>query len=767
MNFDLFEYENQTFAIDLIARNFLSVYQTADEPSRAAFLEEIAQDENDLLVYISNLIGDTVIAKTVFKQVRQDHMNDKKEFDSYHLAVLYYKLPIKDRLSIYASSSVLQFHIRYLKLKKQGALYDYSSNIRYFIHLLEILEYAYTHKIKFERFLKDDIQNLLQNIENENIQTKKGSIKLDNNNEDETKKQEPHYILIVDKNSYEISSHFTLKNINLKSDLINFKRFYVVGKKKHKTSGDYTDTTKENEVYCPNQSYVTTAKKVSAARELEEDIEEGIARRQNIQVRIDPKKNSKSRQHKRILAISAAISKNKLQLPSLYTLPSVGFLSEFCQYLIEKMEDGEEQYYCGLFIISVIMGIKPEETSKIFFGNQKSVSDDNTVELMLSGEYFAKYERFDEDVGISIADTMTYKIPFELIHLIHKMDDVKVKYSDTDFREVIRNKKKRFRKKIHINFQKIWHCSLVHKKLLYKNINTEIMLATKNIDKNTSPIVAYTATSSRMEEYSSWLIEYMDLLGIKAHLQRHIFGKAFSNERVINTDDEGKTVGSRKLVKRDVFIEFMKKLEGLLKERRLDKYTRFNVYSIHVRYTLSLLLGTRDFAKSVDLSHISWKHNVIIIQEKGRHKNSGFRCIPLSDLAQTVIRNYLQTLESFRIDTKAVVLFDKKEVIPLTLSSMQSAFREFSFYKKHMVLYEMLNLIPLNLGRHLITSMATAAGIRHDDMNAFMGHAVNGGELLGIFSMHNTKKYREVFMTILDEIAQIYVLKDIKKYAAL
>jgi integrase len=179
------------------------------------------------------------------------------------------------------------------------------------------------------------------------------------------------------------------------------------------------------------------------------------------------------------------------------------------------------------------------------------------------------------------------------------------------------------------------------------------------------------------------------------------------------------------------------------------------------------LLGTRDFAKSVNLSHISWKHNVIIIQEKGRHKNSGFRCIPLSDLAQTVIRNYLQTLESFRIDTKAVVLFDKKEVIPLTLSSMQSAFREFSFYKKHMVLYEMLNLIPLNLGRHLITSMATAAGIRHDDMNAFMGHAVNGGELLGIFSMHNTKKYREVFMTILDEIAQIYVLKDIKKYAAL
>ena len=59
--------------------------------------------------------------------------------------------------------------------------------------------------------------------------------------------------------------------------------------------------------------------------------------------------------------------------------------------------------------------------------------------------------------------------------------------------------------------------------LIYKNINTEIMLATKNIDKNTSPIVAYTATSSRMEEYSNWLIEYIDLLGIKAHLQRWLY----------------------------------------------------------------------------------------------------------------------------------------------------------------------------------------------------------------------------------------------------
>jgi site-specific recombinase XerD len=211
----------------------------------------------------------------------------------------------------------------------------------------------------------------------------------------------------------------------------------------------------------------------------------------------------------------------------------------------------------------------------------------------------------------------------------------------------------------------------------------------------------------------------------------------------------------------------MQKIEILLKERRLDKYARFNIYSIHVRYTLSLLLGTRDFGKSVDLGRISRKHKVIMIQEKGKETNTGFRCIPLSELAQTVIRNYLNTLEKFGIKTKAVVIFDGKNTVPLTLATMQKAFKEFNFYKKHMELYEMLNLVPLNLGRHLITSMATEAGILQDDMNAFMGHAVNGGELLGRFSMHDTQKYRNTFGTILNEIARIYRLKDIHEHAAL
>ena len=75
----------------------------------------------------------------------------------------------------------------------------------------------------------------------------------------------------------------------------------------------------------------------------------------------------------------------------------------------------------------------------------------------------------------------------------------------------------------------------------------------------------------------------------------------------------------------------------------------------------------------------------------------------------------------------------------------------------------MLDHIPLNIGRHLLVTMTTVEGINRDDLNAFMGHAVNGGELLGIYSFHNTKEYHTKLVKIIDEISEIYKLKDIYK----
>jgi len=123
--------------------------------------------------------------------------------------------------------------------------------------------------------------------------------------------------------------------------------------------------------------------------------------------------------------------------------------------------------------------------------------------------------------------------------------------------------------------------------------------------------------------------------------------------------------GTKKIIKKEAFSKFLNQIEKILKkERRLDKYTRFNLYSIYVRFLLSLLLGTRDFKQSVDLNRISWTLDVLMIKEKGRYKNSGYREVPLTPLIKQIIQNYLEVLTKLGIDSKAVVLYDKGEIFP-------------------------------------------------------------------------------------------------------
>jgi len=61
----------------------------------------------------------------------------------------------------------------------------------------------------------------------------------------------------------------------------------------------------------------------------------------------------------------------------------------------------------------------------------------------------------------------------------------------------------------------------------------------------------------------------------------------------------------------------------------------------------------------------------------------------------------------------------------------------------------------------LVTTIATLMEVMQDDLNAFMGHAINGGEVLGLFSFHDIKAYRKRFTNIIQELEKNYGVKDI------
>ncbi len=750
---DIFHYEQETFAIDLIARNFKVVFQKAYHREKILFLEIYRHSQEDLLEYVTSLADVEEPVNTVFKHVGGDYLKGSKGFDKFYIANMYYKLPLQNKISKHIASITLKFHIECYRDINKNPNGDLSAKVRYFVHLIEILQSQYIqskNELTIEELLEKIFSNELSLV-------------------DSVEKVKCDYAYkYMDEINY-IKSHIVVKKMSLINDLSAFKDFFTKGKiQSNEKHSSYTDTTEKNKQYVDDDYYITKVKKDLEPLSLEDRFEEDNALKEQIQVKIAMKKNTKSLQTKKILAMSAAIAKSKLQLPSLYKVPSIGSLASFCNYLIQKVENKEQildeknKYVIAIFIIAAIMGIKPLIVVELFFKEDKYDVDDNTIEIEVSAEYFAKYEQFDEKMGVRTTNKIRYKIPFELVYFINAMrKSHTIIFDEKDFQKRIQLFSKKFDKTIKVNFNNIFSSSLIHRKLVYSNINTEILLATQNIDQNLTPVLAYTATPTNASEYSNWLDEYMIILGLKEPLQKYLFGKSFNQTTLFDFSKKTELLGSRKLIKKESFIDFLREIELLLKERRLDKYARFNIYSIYVRYTLSLLLGTRDFSISVDLDRISWKNNIIIIKEKGKYKNSGYRMVPLTSLAKQILQNYLKALDKLQISEKRIVLLDSGKVLPSTISNIKKIFHKFSFFEKYQDLYKKLDAVPLNLGRHLITSMVTVAGVSKDDLNAYMGHGVNGGEVLGMYSFHDTKMYREKFELIIDEVADIYNLKDI------
>lgn len=749
----------QTFSRNIIEGTFKRVFQKAGSYYQDIFLDTYDIAKDDFEEYLEKIIIPQNNSK-IFKTVSTGYLKGNKHFDNYVIAYLYYKITNNYHLTQSVSNAIIQFHTQYKISHDKDEDIDISNLVRYFVHIVEIIQVYHTIEKK-EISVKDAIGA---------IEAKEIVV--------EHSEDESSFKFIYEKQIYSVNSNIVVKNLNLTGLKTVFLNYYIQGikKKRVKSNIEYEEinTSKNNKKYTEDKIFTTKAKKNQDPISKEDRIEENNSLKENIQVKIG-NKNFKTKQKKRILAISASIAKNKLLLPSLYTIPSIGVLSKFLQHLLSDTDtkirkyrtkkiltDEEKEFYTGIFIIAIVMGIKPKQVITLFFSRKKYTNDKNIVTLELDKKLYAEFIQFDEQTGVKTEMKVQYKIPFELIHYIEYLRKLSVIFDDKSYKEHLRVCNKGFEQELKISHSKIYNSAIVHKQLIQHTINSEILLATQNIDQNTTPRIAYTATSSRLSAYSSWLTEYLDVLDIKESLQKIVFGKVVNFKPTVIKTDTYPLAGTKKIVEKDAFISFLNQIENILKkERRLDRYTRFNLYSIYVRFSLSLLLGTRDFKKSVDFDRISWSLSILIIKEKGKYKNSGYREIPLTPLAKQIIKNYLEILKNLNISKQAVVLYDKNKVIPATLTNIKKVFKSFRFSQKYKQLSEQFDSIPLNFGRHVITTITTSMDVTIDDLNAFMGHGINGGEVLGIYSFHDIGAYRKKFTKIIEELEKSYNIKDI------
>ena len=69
---------------------------------------------------------------------------------------------------------------------------------------------------------------------------------------------------------------------------------------------------------------------------------------------------------------------------------------------------------------------------------------------------------------------------------------------------------------------------------------------------------------------------------------------------------------------------------------------------------------------------------------------------------------------------------------------------------------EFVKLVPLNIGRHIISKYGIEHNFNQHYIDAFLGHYVAGAEQFGNYSTLNMKKYIEKMRTLLQNISNIY-----------
>jgi len=274
------------------------------------------------------------------------------------------------------------------------------------------------------------------------------------------------------------------------------------------------------------------------------------------------------------------------------------------------------------------------------------------------------------------------------------------------------------------------------------------MLYTQVVSNNDASRMCYSSIKNRLYNVEEWMNFLYQVLMDK--------NSKFSEiEETFNYNNNW--IGSAFYIKPNAFNEFIVSLEKL---KTTNKYEIFNLNMIFIRFGLSILLGTRDFTNSANLSDFSTVSKILILQEKGKNIYQGKRIIPLCNHALLLIKMFHKLKIHFNIVSNFPILLDSElnEIIInkenlITFFDLIDNSTNYKFLKniKEFILYT-----KLNFGRHIITSYLSHSSIEPNYIDAFLNHYKMGKEDQGIFSNFNNPKYLDSIKKHLDEIANIY-----------
>lgn len=458
-------------------------------------------------------------------------------------------------------------------------------------------------------------------------------------------------------------------------------------------------------------------------------------------------------------AYSANETKRNLVSSKSYKIPIKEMLREFLAYMFANTCNESEKIYNIIFIFGITSGQSYKRSISIIKKEHKEIKANfktQEISVMINEGLFAKklINKYFENNSKKVF----YKIPY-LLSLSLNTIKKSIKDSNIDFgseenekkyHEYIKGLTDSFNKKITIDTKNIHKISTAYLREMGLEDITK-MFSMAIYSRNDTATMAYASIHKQAQYYSDYIELLYSELNIGNLLDNFLSLKknTISNKRLITPREYS---GSNLLVKGSELTNFFEILYRNIKDSK-DKYIYFNCVCLYVRYSISLLAGTRTFIESANLEEISYTFKVMRISEKAETKIAGVRVIPLTDTLISLIKVYKSLCKNLELDENKFHLYDGDEFYIFNANQLHS------IYGINEELENFIKCVPINFGRHLFTKYAIEKKVPRDYINAFLGHYSSGLEQLGIYSTLDYPSYINAIRKLTDMMVDIHKVR--------
>lgn len=424
--------------------------------------------------------------------------------------------------------------------------------------------------------------------------------------------------------------------------------------------------------------------------------------------------------------------------------------------------------YVGFFILCVVLGSHAEIVLKLLRGDEKTplrLTDDGLMSMDVDASLFAS--KVNSSLLTRGKDRLYFSLPHSMKLLIAHLKR-KLSATDIDDESFLSEYKKSieayakhgFPKTISIKVKQVHRFLPSYIKTLDADSLTSL-LVTGVSSRNEGSKLAYTSTRTQADDHSELLKQFWNDLGLDESVSVLIgIPNVFKTE--VSTVPKQEFTGSSKVVDAQKATSFFNTIRLNLYTYHKNDMEYFNLFSIYIRYAMSLLMGTRGFLDSANFTSYSEELELWSINEKSQDISSGIRFVPVCDVMQTLLTEYIHLLVSRGL-ASMVYIFSDFQYVPFRPEKAHQALLEMSDLPENVrdVLCEYVMNVPLNSGRHLFTQKAIDFSVSAHYIDTYLGHYAQGEEQLGKFSTLCVADYCNEIKQLTTMIANEYGIKEL------